>query len=86
MLVRPAPASALRGAPLPETPEAEGVPRVYIKTLQDRAVEPSKQQEMISKWPPALVFDLDSHQSPFFSTPSALFAFLLQAAASLNST
>lgn len=84
MLLRPTPARAsLRD--LGESKEAELVPRVFIKTLQDRIIDPSKQDEMIRKWPPSLVFTLDSDHSPFFSAPEALFNFLLQAIASLKS-
>lgn len=83
MLLRPATIRAyLRD--LAESEEADRVPRVFMKTLQDRMFDPSKQDEIIRKWPPSLVFTLDSDHSPFFSAPEALFNYMLEAIASIK--
>ncbi|TYH81153.1 hypothetical protein ES332_D03G179500v1 [Gossypium tomentosum] len=77
MLVRAGPLRALGG-------DADSVPRVFIKTLQDRVLKQEQQEAMLKRWPPALVFALESDHSPFFSMPTLLFAFLLKAVASIK--
>ncbi|KAK8307101.1 hypothetical protein V6Z12_D03G171400 [Gossypium hirsutum] len=62
----------------------EYVPRVFIKTLQDRVLKQEQQEAMLKRWAPALVFALESDHSPFFSMPTLLFAFLLKAVASIK--
>ncbi|CAH2054134.1 unnamed protein product [Thlaspi arvense] len=88
LMMRPAPLLALTTAKLDEE-EEEGdmahVPRVYIKTLQDRVVKPEQQEVMIKRWPPSQTYELDSDHSPFFSNPFALFGLLLKAAVSAGS-
>ncbi|KAE8712688.1 hypothetical protein F3Y22_tig00110236pilonHSYRG00040 [Hibiscus syriacus] len=44
----------------------------------------SIEEAMLKRWPPSLVFALESDHIPFFSTPTHLFAFLLKAVASVN--
>jgi len=48
------------------------VPRVYIETLQDRAVSPSFQKEMYERLPCQKVVSMDTSHSPFFSAPEDL--------------
>ncbi|KAK8696066.1 hypothetical protein V6N13_001205 [Hibiscus sabdariffa] len=84
MLVRPGPLRPFAGLRFMEGACADSVPRVYIKTLQDRVLKREQQEAMLKRWPPSLVFALESDHSPFFSTPTHLFAFLLKAAASVN--
>jgi hypothetical protein len=84
MLLRAAPVRAFRGARFVGGADADRVPRIYIKTMHDRVLKPEQQDALIKRWPPCKVFVLESDHSPFFSTPSALFAFLLEAAASVN--
>ena len=48
------------------------VPRVYIETLQDRAVSPSFQKEMYDRVPCQNVVSTDTSHSPFFSAPEEL--------------
>ncbi|XP_015698191.1 methylesterase 17-like [Oryza brachyantha] len=47
------------------------VPRVYIKTANDRMVKPEQQEAMISRWPPSEVMTMDTDHSPF-SAPELL--------------
>ncbi|KAK8509947.1 hypothetical protein V6N13_118494 [Hibiscus sabdariffa] len=84
MLVRPGPLRPFAGLGFTEGAGADSVPRVYIKTLQDRVLKPEQQEAMLKRWPPSLVFALESDHSPFFSTPTHLVALLLKAAASVN--
>lgn len=80
MLLRPGPILALQTARFSEGPsEIDKVPRVFIKTMQDRVVKPAQQDAMIERWPPSHVFLLESDHSPFFSTPFLLFGLLLKA-------
>lgn len=60
------------------------VPRVYIKTMQDRVLKPEQQDAMIRRWPPSQVFVLDSDHSPFFSAPFDLFTSILKASESIK--
>ncbi|XP_059428964.1 methylesterase 17-like [Corylus avellana] len=83
MLIRPAPMRPFRDR-LVGGPDADRVPRVYIKTMHDRVLKLEQQDAMIKRWPPFKVFVLESDHSPFFSTPSLLFGFLLEAAASVE--
>lgn len=82
MLLRPGPILALTTARFTEEEDdIERVPRIYIKTKNDRVVRPEQQEAMIKRWPPSKVYDLDSDHSPFFSTPFLLFGLLVKAAA-----
>jgi pimeloyl-ACP methyl ester carboxylesterase len=84
MLVRPGPIRALSSARFDELGEAiEKVPRIYIKTTNDRVVKLEQQEEMIKRWPPSNVYVLESDHSPFFSAPFMLFGLLLKATSSL---
>jgi pimeloyl-ACP methyl ester carboxylesterase len=59
--------------PLAVTEENFGrVPRVYIETLQDRAVSPSFQKEMYERLPCQNVVSMETSHSPFFSAPEEL--------------
>ncbi|XP_021279084.1 methylesterase 17-like isoform X2 [Herrania umbratica] len=86
MLLRPGPLRPFRGVHFTEGPEsgADSVPRVFIKTMHDRVIMQHQQDAMIRRWPPAQVFVVESDHSPFFSTPSHLFAYLLEAVTSIN--
>lgn len=48
------------------------VPRVYIETLQDRAVSPSFQKKMYERLPYQKVISMNTSHSPFFSAPEEL--------------
>ncbi|KAI8564403.1 hypothetical protein RHMOL_Rhmol03G0178500 [Rhododendron molle] len=85
MLLRPGPIKALVSARFEEGMiDCDEVPRVYIRTTQDRVVKPEQQEEMVKRWPPAEVYVLESDHSPFFSTPFLLFGLLVKAAASVG--
>lgn len=84
MLLRPAPIMAFRSAQFTEGPDADKIPRVYVKTLNDRVLKVKQQDAMITRWPPSQVFDIESDHSPFFSNPFVLFDFLVKVAASTN--
>ena len=59
--------------PLAVTEENFGrVPRVYIETLEDRAVSPSVQKEMYERMPCLKVVSMNTSHSPFFSAPEEL--------------
>lgn len=45
------------------------VPRAYIETTEDRAVDIYTQKEMQKRWPCDLVVSLHSDHSPFYSLP-----------------
>ncbi len=69
------------GTPVVVTPERYGrVPKVYVKTLRDRAISPQMQQLMIERTPVKRVLEVDSGHSPFLSQPQALAQALLEAA------
>ncbi|XVE81661.1 hypothetical protein DITRI_Ditri15bG0083000 [Diplodiscus trichospermus] len=85
MLLRPGPVRPFDGVHFAEGPDADSVPRVFIKTMHDRVVQPEQQDAMIRRWPPFLVFELESEHSPFFSVPADLFGCLLKAVASIDS-
>ncbi|XP_048594626.1 pheophorbidase-like isoform X2 [Brassica napus] len=80
-LLRPSPVRALRGIDkLPPNPEAERVPRVYIKTAKDNLCDPILQDRMVEKWPPSQLYTLEeSDHSAFFSVPTTLFTCLIRA-------
>lgn len=86
MLLRPGPVRALSGARFIGGPDANRVPRVFMKTMHDRVIKQEQQDAMIKRWPPSKVFVLESDHSPFFSTPSTLFGFLVEAAAAIQCT
>ncbi|KAF4380065.1 hypothetical protein F8388_018189 [Cannabis sativa] len=52
MLQRPGPILAIQSAKFTESNDVDKVPRVYIKTLQDRVVKPEQQEAMIKRWRP----------------------------------
>ncbi|GLJ28278.1 hypothetical protein SUGI_0555810 [Cryptomeria japonica] len=81
ILIRPAPLLAFHTAKFyEESEEFKKVPRVYMKTLQDRIILLEKQEAMIKLWPPDIVLSMDTDHSPFFSSPLELHAHLLQIA------
>ncbi|KAL9233857.1 hypothetical protein vseg_008797 [Gypsophila vaccaria] len=83
MLMRPFPL-AITGAKWEENgEESRRVPRVYVKTLQDRVMRPEQQDAMIRKWPPSEVCTIDTDHSPFFSAPFVLASLLAKLALSL---
>lgn len=69
------------GTPVAVSAERYGrVPKVYVKTLRDRAISPQMQQLMLDRTPVQRVVQIDSGHSPFLSQPAALAQALLQAA------
>lgn len=69
------------GTPVVVSAERYGrVPKVYVKTLRDRAISPQMQQLMIERTPVRRVVQIDSGHSPFLSQPQALAQALLEAA------
>ena len=48
------------------------VGRIYIETLQDRAMSPSLQKQMYLATPCQKIISLNSGHSPFFSIPQEL--------------
>ncbi|GLJ28276.1 hypothetical protein SUGI_0555750 [Cryptomeria japonica] len=82
LLIRPAPLLAFQTAQFCEQSEEfmKKVPRVYVKTLQDRVLLLEKQEAMIKHWSPDNVLSMDSDHSPFFSLPLELHTHLLQIA------
>ncbi|KAL1194652.1 Pheophorbidase [Cardamine amara subsp. amara] len=85
-LLRPAPVRALSGLDkLSPNPEAEKIPRVYIKTGKDNLFDPLSQDLLVKKWPPSQLYVLEeSDHSAFFSVPSTLFTYLLRAVSFLH--
>lgn len=85
MLLRPAPIQAILSAKFKEEDEnvRNNIPRIYIRTTDDRVIKPEQQDAMIKRWPPSEVYELESDHSPFFSTPFLLFGLLIKAATSL---
>lgn len=61
------------------------IPRVYIRTLQDKVIAPRFQDQFVAENPPAEVYSLESDHSPFLSVPSELHQCLLKIAASYGS-
>jgi pimeloyl-ACP methyl ester carboxylesterase len=69
------------GTPVAVSAERYGrVPKVYVKTLRDRAISPQMQQQMLDRTPVKRVLQIDSGHSPFLSQPAALAQALLEAA------
>lgn len=85
MLLRPAPIQAILSAKFKVEDEnvTDNVPRIYIRTTEDRVIKPEQQDAMIKRWPPSEVYELESDHSPFFSAPFLLFGLLIKAATSL---
>ncbi len=48
------------------------IPRVYIETLQDRAISPWLQKEMYERLPCQKVISMDTGHCPFYSAPEEL--------------
>ncbi len=57
--------------PVPAT-DIEHVPRLYIETLQDRALSPATQKKMYTALPCQKVYSLPTSHSPFLSAPDQL--------------
>jgi pimeloyl-ACP methyl ester carboxylesterase len=71
---------AVYGTPVRLTPESFGrVPKLYIETLQDRAIDIAYQRKMTGRTPCGEVFTLDTDHSPFLSMPRETAAILLSA-------
>lgn len=71
------PPGAGEGEPDPPGPAAPAPPRVYIETLQDRALPIAIQRRMVADIPCDAVFSLDASHSPFLSDPDGLARILL---------
>jgi pimeloyl-ACP methyl ester carboxylesterase len=70
-------ASAPFATPISTTEENFGrVPRVYIESLQDKAISIALQQRMYTTLRCQKVITMDTSHSPFFSAPEALVAHL----------
>lgn len=82
MLLKPGPIQALQSATFTETEDSNKVPRIYIKTSQDRILRPYQQDAMVKKWQPSEVYALESDHSPFFSAPLLLIELLVKASVS----
>jgi len=81
LLIRPTPLLAIQRARFIATSEEfMKVPRVYVKTLQDKVLSLDKQEAMIKMWPPDKVMSMDTDHSPFFSSPLELQRHLLHIA------
>eukprot|EP00253_Pinus_taeda_P006957 PITA_06957 len=79
LLIRPTSLLAIQTAKFTATSEEfMKVPRVYIKTLQDRVLQLDKQEAMIKMWLPDKVIIMDTDHSPFFSSPLELHGHLLR--------
>lgn len=61
--------------------QAGSAPRVYIETLQDKALGPAIQKKMYTALPCTAVYSLATSHSPFISAPDGLAAALLDSAA-----
>lgn len=66
--------------PVHLTARSSGVDRVYIRTLQDKALSPAFQSRTIAAAPMRMTIDLDTGHSPFLTAPGALVAAIEQAA------
>ncbi|KAJ4834393.1 hypothetical protein Tsubulata_007335 [Turnera subulata] len=82
MLMRPSPTRVI--TQFAGGKDVDVVPRVYIRTLNDHILKQAQQEAMIKRWQPSQVFVLESDHSPFFSTPSLLFNYLVKAAESIQ--
>ncbi|KAL2897938.1 Methylesterase 17 [Bienertia sinuspersici] len=80
MLLRPFPLVVTKATHKGEENNIEMVPRIYIKTLQDKAIKEEQQDAMTKKWPPSEIYAIDSDHSPFFSNPLVLSSLLLKVA------
>lgn len=81
LLLRPFPTMVMTNLELETTDERYGVvPRMYIKTTEDKSLSLAKQEELIANTPPEKVYSLDSDHSPFFSAPEKLHSLLLEIA------
>ena len=76
-LLQPEPLAPL-ATPVHVTQERFGrVPRIYIECLQDRAISPAMQRQMIDASPCQRVITMATDHSPFFSAPDDLVQHLL---------
>lgn len=67
------------------TPDAPiSIPRYYISCTQDHAIPPTIQQQMINDLPGAVVYEIESDHSPFFSAAEELTEILRKIAAHAN--
>ncbi|KAM7254913.1 hypothetical protein ACFE04_020154 [Oxalis oulophora] len=84
MLIRPASLKVFSSVKFIPGPNSDEVPRVFIKTKYDRTISIEQQEAMITRWPPTLVFPVESDHSPFFSAPFVLFGFIVKVVESLT--
>jgi len=64
---------APRYDPIHVTGENYGrIPRIYIETLRDQAIVPSRQKQMYTDMPCERVISMDTSHSPFISAPEEL--------------
>lgn len=69
--LRPHPASTLV-TPVLLTERYESLPKVYIKTSEDKAISLATQEKMLENHPGTLIFTLESDHSPFVTMPLTL--------------
>jgi pimeloyl-ACP methyl ester carboxylesterase len=75
-----------RAKNIPETPihitkgNYGRIPRIYIETLQDKAIPPAVQKQMYTDTPCQRIYSLNSSHSPMVAAPAELSRYLLLAA------
>ncbi len=57
---------------LDDTANAQGLPRSYIRCMDDRTIPPAYQVSMTQSWPKADVYEMPTGHSPFFADPEGL--------------
>ena len=62
-------------------PNYAGVPRSYIRCLQDQAIPPEFQVTLSNDWPASDIFQMSCGHSPFFARPDQLAELLIGIAA-----
>jgi len=69
---------AVYGTPIHVTADRFGaIPKIYVETLQDRAIDIAHQRKMVERTPCRDVYILNTDHSPFLSMPKATAAILL---------
>jgi pimeloyl-ACP methyl ester carboxylesterase len=68
-------------APIHTTPQNYGrIPRMYIQTLQDKAIPPAVQKQMYTDTPCECILTMNTSHSPMVAAPAELARLLLAAA------
>lgn len=74
-------ATTPQNTPLSLGEKWESLPKAYIRCVEDHAIPPEYQAEMVQDWPRERVFSLPTSHSPFFSDPEGLAALIDEIAA-----